>query len=266
MKNNLYGKHVVITGGGSGIGAALAKEFLAREARVIIIGRSKKPPLFGDYYQADMSEFDQAEAVFKKVLQKYDYIDYMINNAGIFMGGEIQDTPIKDWQRVIDNNIYAVANGTHLAYHHMIGIGKGGIVNVASTAGLIPVPAMGIYGSTKYAIVGLTRALRNEATALGIKVSVVCPTIVNTPLYDTATYNGLDKHKILRHRTTLQTPEWAARKIIKGILKGRAVIHTSYVTRAIWAVERVSPALYDFFARRVIQRYRSTIRSDKSAR
>jgi len=144
----------------------------------------------------------------------------------------------------------------------MIKQGYGHIVNVASAAGLIPVPAMGIYGATKYAIVGLTHELRNEAKALGIKVSAVCPTIINTPLYDTAIYNKLDSAKALKGRKTLQSPEKAAAKIIRGIKRNKATINTSVMNHFIWIVYRVAPWAYNIGARRALKVYRAKLRTE----
>lgn len=260
MKNIFAGKNIVVTGGGSGIGEALVQRFVDFGATVVVIGRSNEYKGSAKYYQADMSDAAQSKEVVETIIREVGDIDYMINNAGIFMGGEIRDTPIEKWHTVIDNNIYAVAHGSKYALDHMLARKTGHIVNVASTAGLIPVPAMGIYGATKYALVGLSHAMRNEAASLGVKVSVVCPTVVNTPLYDTALYNNVDKSSVIKARTNLQTAEQAAEAILRGIVKNKATIHTSMATKLIWGMYRVSPGLYDFFARRIVRMYRAEYR------
>lgn len=207
-----------------------------------------------------MAILTEAKQAFSQALSRLNQIDYMINCAGIFMGGEIRDTEMENWHRLIDNNVYAVAHGAQLAYWQMIKQGNGHIINVASTAGLIPVPGMGIYGASKYALVGLSHEMRLEAAALGVKVSVACPTIVNTPLYDTAIYNKVNHERALDSRQKFQTPDEAARKILIGIRRNQATIHTARSTKIISLVYRLMPGLYGLVARRVVSVYRRKFR------
>ena len=271
MKKQFKDAVVVVTGGASGIGKEIVNQLVDVGAQVIIVGRTKKTGVqfvkeLHDrghevtFEQVDMVKEKDVEKMFKRIAKKYGKIDYFFNNAGIFMGGEIRDTKLDNWHKVAHNNIFATMNGSHYAYQYMIEQGFGHIVNVASAAGLFPVPAMGIYGSTKFAIVGLTNALRNEAKALNVKVSAVCPTVVNTPLYDTAIYNKLDKTKALKSRKTLQTPQAAAKKIIRGVAHNRATIHTAFSTKAAWMIYRIAPSLYNIGARRIIRLYRAKLR------
>lgn len=272
MKTPLAHSVVVVTGGASGIGKEIVNQLVRKNARVIIVGRTrktghsfqkelKKQGFNVDFEHVDMTHQKDVEKMIDRIVKKYGMIDYFYNNAGIFMGGEIRDTKIEHWHEVAHNNIDATMNGTHYAYQQMIKQGFGHIVNVASAAGLFPVPAMGIYGSTKFMIVGLTHTLRNEAKAFGVNVSVVCPTIVNTPLYDTAIYNKVDAGKALKTRGTLQTAEVAAKKIIRGVRRNRAVIHTSFVTHATWLLYRIVPGIYNLAARRILKVYRKKLRA-----
>ena len=262
MEQLFKNKNIIITGGASGIGASLTARLRGYGARVIVIGRTSRPSV-KDYIQADMANFEEAKRAFDQAVTEMNQIDYMINSAGIFMGGEVRDTPVENWHKVIDNNIYAIAHGSHLAYQQMVHQGNGHIINISSAAGLFPVPAMGIYGATKYALVGLSHEMRNEGAALGVKVSVACPTIVDTPLYETALYNNMDKRRILQSRRKLQTAEVAADKILKGIQRNQATIHTSVMTVGAWSLYRILPRVYDAIARRIIRRYRSGLRAEK---
>lgn len=259
MEQFFKGKNIIVTGGASGIGASLVAQLTNYGASVIVIDRSparnKKT-----YIQADMANFEEAKHAFDQAISEMQHVDYVINSAGMFMGGEIRDTAIENWHTAIDNNVYAVAHGAHLAYQQMVRQREGHIINIASTAGLIPVPAMGIYGATKYALVGLSHEMRNEGAALGVKVSVACPTIVNTPLYDTAIYNNVDTQRIMHSRQKFQTPDLAAQKILRGIRHNHATIHTSIATKFIWYMYRIFPGLYDSIARRVTSSYRNNVR------
>ena len=260
------GSSIVITGGASGIGLSMVRQLKELGANLVVIDRDgatgkrlQREMSDVTFIRADMADAKEAEIAVRKSVEALGSIDIMVNDAGIFMGGEMRDTPIENWQIVTDNNTRAVYNGTHFAYQYMLAKKSGHIVNVGSAAGLCPVPGMPIYGASKFAISGLTWALRNEAKSLGIDVSLVCPTVVDTPLYDTAIYNAFDTKKI-KNRSSLQKPEVAALRIIVGMARKRATIHTSFSTRATWWVFKVSPWLYDVMARKVHKVYRSSFR------
>ena len=263
---------IIITGGASGIGKELARQLLERGAEVIIIDRneSSRAGILSEfqsdsshitYIIADMADKQQAANAFETILQKHSKIDYVINGAGVFLGGEIRDTPLESWHFITQNNTFAVMNGTYYAYEAMRAQARGHIVNIGSAAGLMPIPAMGIYGSTKYAIGGLTQALRNEAKECNVRVSLVCPTIVDTPLYDTATYHKVNKKRALERRASFQSVDVAAARIIRGIKKNKPVIHTSASTQFISLIYRCSPTLYNLFARIILKKIQGSVSS-----
>jgi len=259
--NHFKNAVVIITGGASGIGYALAQQLDKLGARIVVVDRIEKPRDFlYDYHKADMTNENEVEQLFLSVDKLYGRIDYVFNNAGIFMAGEIRDTPLENWHKVIDNNIWAVSNGAQHAYQYMLKQGSGHIINVSSAAGLFPVPIMGIYGASKFAILGMTHELRNEAKQFGIKVSAVCPTIVNTPLYDTAIYNNFDKEKALKQRERVQSVEVAARRIVKGVAKNKATVHTASSTKFARGMYVFAPGIYNYFAQRALKAYRSSLR------
>lgn len=262
---------VVITGGASGIGQALAQRFAALGSIVIVIDRQNEilqktvAAFQAEGYDihpefVDMIHAEDVEAAFRRIIATHHKVDYMINNAGVFTGGEMRDTPLRDWHAIMQANVASVINGTYYAYQAMLSQGSGHIINTSSVAGLVPMPVLGVYGSSKYAITGLTHGLRNEAQELGIKVSLVCPTLVNTPLYDTAQYHRIDTESALSRRESFQSAEVAAERMIKGIASNRRTIQTSYVTQFMYWVYRASPRLYDRWARRAHRKFRSKLR------
>lgn len=272
MRNTSYEhKIIVVAGGASGMGEHLVRQVSAVAGHILILDRNTSAGEalaneLGDTVSFTSLEMTDAAAV-KKVLQiingKYERIDYFFNFAGTFLAGEIRDTPLSDWNAIFKSNIEPIINGTTAIYEIMQKNGFGHIINVASSAGLFPVPIMNIYGATKSAIVSLTLGLRMEAKTFGIKASVVCPTIVETPLYDTALYAGLNKKKALsylKNRAHVQQPQQAAKQILKKVAKNRTIIHTSRSTQVGWAVFRLSPALYMYFAKKYITLYRRTFR------
>jgi len=273
MKSTFKEAVVLINGGASGIGKELAYQLGELGSQIIVADRNGSAAkhvykelisrgVSANYKKVEMTDASAVKELVDSVLKEYGRIDYVFNSAGIFMGGEFRDTPIEKWEAVAANNINAIMNGTHFAYQVMLKQKHGAIINFGSAAGLHPVPAMGIYGSTKYAIVGLSLALRNEAKDFGVNVSVVCPTVVDTPLYDTAIYNKVTIEKLSKRRQSLQKPDTAARRIIKGVARNRATIHTSFGTKVTSAVYRVAPWLYDGVSRRIIQAYRRNIRDE----
>lgn len=263
-------KVVVIAGGASGIGEQLVRLLVSFGSQVIVLDRdaekgsalAKDLPSV-DFNHIELGEADRVKRSVRHIMKKYGRIDYFFTTAGVFLGGEIRDTPIEDWNRISISNLSPVWNCTSIVYAAMQKQGYGHIINTASAAGLFPVPAMSIYGATKAAIVALTLGLRNEARTLGIKASVVCPTIVTTPLYDTALYAGVDRRKvlhILKTRKGLQTPDVTARRILKKVARNKAVIHTASSTYGAWLLFRVSTQLYGKAASRFFAIYRKQLR------
>jgi len=270
-------KVIIVAGGASGIGEHLVRQLSSFGKTVIILDRNKKAgaslakelttEITGDviFETIEMTDSKAVSKLLNNLNSKYGPIDYFFNAAGIFMAGEMRDTPVENWHKVMEGNLQPIINGTTSVYEIMQNNGHGHIINFASAAGLFPVPIMSIYGATKHAIVGLTLGLRIEAKTLNIKASVVCPTVVNTPLYDTAIYNNVDIQKALRtlKNPKIQKPELAASRIIKATAQNKAVIHTAFSTKLGWALYRISPELYISASRRFITKYRKSERLRK---
>ena len=270
VHNNFKNKVIIVAGGASGIGEHLVRQLSLFGKTVIILDHNKKAGivLAKQLIGTTIGEvvFEAVEMTNTKAVKKllihldstYGPVDYFFNTAGIFMAGEIRDTPVENWHKVMESNLRPIINGTAIVYEIMQKNGHGHIINFASAAGLFPVPIMSIYGATKFAIVGMTLGLRIEAKTLNIKVSVVCPTIVNTPLYDTAIYNKVHKLKALKFfkNSKIQTPEIAAWRIIKATASNKPIIHTAMSTRLGWALYRLYPSLYIAGSRRFIKMYR----------
>lgn len=263
-------KVIIVVGGASGIGEHLVRQLSSFGKTVIILDRNKKAGttlakklttrVTGEviFEAIEMSNTKSVHKLLHRLNTKYGPIDYFFNAAGIFMAGEMRDTPVENWHKVMDSNLQPIINGTTSIYEIMQKNGHGHIINFASAAGLFPVPIMSIYGATKHAIVGLTLGLRIEAKSLNIKASVVCPTVVNTPLYDTAIYNNVDLSKALRafKNPKVQKPQVAAMRIISATAQNKAVIHTAISTYLAWVLYRISPSLYTTVSQRFITMYR----------
>ena len=191
--HDLSARVAFITGGASGIGAALTSKLTDAGAEVWIADRQ-----FGVAEQLarrldagdaavhaveldvrDPVAFEQAIA---RTVQTSGRIDFLFNNAGIGIGGEIDALSLEDWNDIIDVNLRGVIHGVRAAYPVMIRQGSGHIVNTASMAGLVTTSAQAGYSATKHAVVALSKTMRVEAATHGVRVSVLCPGVVRTPI------------------------------------------------------------------------------------
>ncbi len=195
------GKTVVITGAGSGIGKGLALELAKRQAKVIATdiqadAVQETVKACGGQTEARVLDVCDAKAVCaccEDVARRHGRLDFMFNNAGIGIYGEVYEIPLESWNRIIDINIRGVLHGIHAAYPIMVKQRSGHIINTASLAGLGMVPLFTPYAMTKHAVVGLTRSLRLEAELHGVRVSALCPAAIDTPLLDRTEYTDIPK-------------------------------------------------------------------------
>jgi len=261
-------KVVLLTGAASGIGRALAGE-LVRRGAVVVLTDSQAGPLqdatdqlcrAGGRASAALLDVTDAEAVKRAVDEtaaRHGRLDYLFNNAGIGVGGEARDLSLRDWQEVLDVNLHGVIHGVVAAYPLMVRQGFGHIVNTASVAGLFPLPGEISYTASKYGIVGLSHALRAEAADLGVKVTVVCPGKIETPIYRTSRLVKYDRDKVLSLWPPGITPEKCARLILRGVERNRATVVVTALARSMWWVQRVSPDLALRLARLYMKRMRA---------
>jgi short-subunit dehydrogenase len=258
------GAVVVIAGGASGIGRAMAYQLAEQGAQVVVSNRAgqslesfrREPRPAGPRfttYATDWTAPDEVERLVRQVVGQFGRIDYLFITVGMVQGGEVKDTPLEVIQDVVHTNIDAATIGTHYVYPRMVEQGSGHLVLFASAAGLLPTPLMAFYTLSKYGLVGFAHALRAEGRDLGVKVSVVCPAFVKTPIYEKAHYTNLDKAKtidVLFNRLPIQSPEAAAGRILRGVARNQATIHTWFSAHAAWWLYRLSPSLYLWLAGR----------------
>lgn len=190
-------KIAIVTGGASGIGRAVATSLVARGDTVTVVdlnagGAEEVADRLNALGQGkafaaalDVTDAEAVGELYRAVKADHGRLDLVFNNAGIAVGGLAENLTLDHWNKTIDINLKGVVHGVHAAYPIMLEQGYGHIVNTASLAGLVPMP-MGIpYTATKHAVVGLSLGLRAEAATRGVKVSVVCPGFVDTPLLRT---------------------------------------------------------------------------------
>ena len=252
----------IITGGASGIGAALA-EALGRRGVALwladrqgalaedLAARTRATGGVATAVELDVRDADAFRGVVEEVIGHAGRLDYLFNNAGIAITGEASEHSAADWTNIVDVNLRGVANGIQAAYPVMIRQRFGHIVNTASMAGLIPMPMQIGYSATKFAVVALSRVLRMEAKLHGVQVTVVCPGAVRTPILYGGRYGrftaSLDERVLAPVVERLRPMDAAplARRILAGVERNRAVIVEPAWCRALWYLARLSPALAD---------------------
>jgi NADP-dependent 3-hydroxy acid dehydrogenase YdfG len=176
-------------------------------------------------------------------------MDFLFNNAGVVVFGEVRDYDPADWQNTIDVNLKGIANGIQPAYPLMIDQGFGHIINTASMAGLVPGPLQGVYSATKHAVVALSRILRVEARRYGVKVSAVYPGVVRTPILLGGRYGSLkrsvDASALAEHFNRLQPlePDQLAYRLLRAVDRNRAIIIEPRLARILWYLDRLHPGL-----------------------
>lgn len=191
--NKLINKVVVITGGSSGIGRAIAERFATEGAAVVIAGRTLSKLLEVSRHiesrrgrchvvACDVTVEADAENLIAETLKRYNGCDVLINAAGVFHADEIDQTTAADYDQVLGTNLKGAYLCCREAFKAMKRHGGGTIVNVSSVAGKEAWAGLSLYGASKFGLMGLSQALADEGTPHGIKVSALCPGAVNTPM------------------------------------------------------------------------------------
>lgn len=255
------GKIAVVTGAGSGIGRSTAKLLAQRGAKVHLadINTVNVETVRGEITAAggeavshtlDTTDSDAVEAFAQAVYDEDSRVDLLHNNAGIGHGAPVDATTLEDWRRVIDVNLMGFAYGVHSFVPRMLEQGGGGhILNTASMAGLTPSAGMVPYATTKSAVVGMSEALDAELAPRGIRVTALCPGIINTAIVKDSTMRGsVAKRqdqlvKFYAKRGT--SPDVVARQALDGV-KHKRVIQVSpyHQVMPMWIVKRISPRAY----------------------
>jgi|GEM_PF-1561833 NAD(P)-dependent dehydrogenase (short-subunit alcohol dehydrogenase family) len=187
------GATAIITSGASGIGQAITEELAKKGCEVVladlqfelaeeIAAGIRAAGGKATAVKLDVADHPAMEQVVRDTIVRTGRLDYMFNNAGIFINGGVHLFSIADWEHIVNVNIRGVIHGVHAAYPVMLMQGFGHIVNTSSIAGLIPSAGEVSYAMTKHAVVGLSKSLRAQAGLLGIRVSVLCPGIIRTPM------------------------------------------------------------------------------------
>jgi NAD(P)-dependent dehydrogenase (short-subunit alcohol dehydrogenase family) len=253
-KTPLLGKQAIVTGAGSGIGAALCRALAAAGAEVLCtdidfaaaaatadaLGPRARPT------RLDVTDADAVQAAVDDVVERTGRLDLMFNHAGITWGGDTENLTLAQWNSIIDVNIRGVVHGVAAAYPVMIRQGNGHIVNTASMAGLAAAGLITSYVMTKHAIVGLSLALRTEAAAHGIGVLAICPSGVETPILEKGLPDGFDGREFYssgQGSKSFYDPDRLARDTLRAVAKNKALLVVPRSAHAAWLFARLAPGV-----------------------
>ncbi len=181
---DLHGKVTVVTGGGSGIGLATAHRFAAAGARVVVVDRDDAGPVSAaagaEFRRADVRDAGAMSSIIDATAEQHGRIDAVVNCAGVFVEGAIDDTSDEAMLGSYEVNALGVLHGMRGAAAHMEA--GASIVNVASLAGVVGFPGYVAYGAAKAAVISMTRVAALEYGPRGIRVNCICPGSVDTPM------------------------------------------------------------------------------------
>ncbi|OBI47581.1 short-chain dehydrogenase [Mycobacterium kyorinense] len=255
------GKQAIVTGGGSGIGAALCRALVAAGADVVctdIDGTAAARtadaitgPGTARSAALDVTDAAAVQAVVDEVVDRTGRLDVMFNNAGIAWGGDSELLTLDQWNAIIDVNIRGVVHGVAAAYPMMLRQGHGHIVNTASMAGLTAAGQITSYVMTKHAVVGLSLALRSEAVSRGVGVLAICPAAVETPILDKGAVGGFvgrDYYLRSQGMKTAYDPDRLARDTLTAIQRNKALLVVPKRAHASWLFARLAPGLLQRFS------------------
>jgi NAD(P)-dependent dehydrogenase (short-subunit alcohol dehydrogenase family) len=265
------GKHAIVTGAGSGIGAALCRALIAAGADVVCTdvdgaaaartAESLQGPGTASSAILDVTDAAAVQAAVDAIVARTGRLDLMFNNAGIAWGGDTELLTLDQWNAIIDVNIRGVVHGVAAAYPVMLRQGHGHIVNTASMAGLTAAVQITSYVTTKHAVVGLSLALRSEAVSRGVGVLVVCPSAVETPILDKGAVGGFVGRDYFLQGQGVKTaydPDRLARDTLRAIEKNKAMLVKPRLAHAQWLFARLSPTLMQRMSIGFIKRQRAS--------
>lgn len=238
------GATALVTGASGGIGEAFARELAARGASVVLVARRKDrlEALARELKRAhgvkavafsqDLTAAGAADALFKAAQKKKLRIDLLVNNAGFGLGGDFAEQPPARVTEMLELNVVTLAALTRLFLPGMLERGRGGVVNVASTAAFQPLPYFAAYAASKAFVLSFSEALWEECRGRGVTVMALCPGATVTEFWSVAGLEALPGS---------QTPEQVVATALQGLDDGKSHVISGWMNYALAHVSRAVP-------------------------
>ena len=273
-------RRVLVTGGASGFGQAIAGVYAARGDHVLVTDLAAEPDpaalptatADGEvaYLPLDIRDETAWEKAESWVVEHCGGLDVLVNNAGVGAGGRVDVVPIEDWEWIVETNLLGVVKGCRAFVPLFKEQESGHVVNVASMAGLVHAPCMASYNAVKASVVALSETMLHELASAGIKVSVVCPSFFRTNLASSI-IRGSDPSVeesgaglVSKSRVSA---DLIAARTIAAVDKGRFLVLPSRDGRAALYGKRLAGPAYHWAMKRIGARVvRSAAKRDAAAR
>ncbi|MCA9709132.1 MAG: SDR family oxidoreductase [Myxococcales bacterium] len=267
----------IVTGAASGIGQALAVELAGRGCSLALCdvdepGLEHTRTLAGTdailLRRVDVSDREAVHGLVRETIDHFGQADAIFNNAGVTVQQTVADTSYEDFEWLMGINFWGVLHGTKALLPHLLERGTGAIVNISSVFGIIGFPTQSAYNASKFAVRGLTEALRHELRGTGITVSCVHPGGVRTNIVRSGRFH-VDAGGSTSHEESTRgfeqvarlSPAKAAQIIVEGVRRRRARILVGKDAVVIDGMQRVLPVRYGGLVSRVIDRMKRERRS-----
>jgi NAD(P)-dependent dehydrogenase (short-subunit alcohol dehydrogenase family) len=253
------GKLALVTGAGSGIGRETAL-LCARRGASLAICDIDEAGLADTEREArrlgrdvlsqrvDVGDRAQMQSFAAAVHEHVAAVDLLVNNAGVGLGADFLETPLEDWDWIVPINVMGVVHGCHMFVPAMVARGDGGhVVNLSSAAGYFANPSLAAYTATKFAVLGLSEALRIELRSHGVGVTAICPGLINTPITRNSPLRGgarAHRERVVRlYERRNYGPDRVAQRILHAVQANRAVMPVTAEAWALWWLARFAPPL-----------------------
>lgn len=249
---------VLITGASQGIGKATALLFASKGYDVVLAARhsdhlqavAQEVQTLGKLALAvptDVRDAEQVNTLTQKALAQYGSIDVLVNNAGIYISGPVEQFSLSDWHQAIDTNLWGYIHTIQALLPQFLDQGSGTIVNVSSIGGKVPIPYLVPYSTSKFAVTGLTEAMHSELKPKGIHVCGIYPNLIKSDLMERAIFQGKDDQDAQARREQLnqvlstpvvEKPEDVAKAIWDGVKNQRAevIVGSANVSKAAYGL------------------------------
>jgi short-subunit dehydrogenase len=254
----LRGRKALVTGAASGIGRAIAMA-LAREGVDLFLVDIDEAGLVAVTTEARQSAVEvlsrrcdvgapaDVSAVVADVLDRWDGVDILVNNAGITYYGRTEEMSAEHWDRLLRVNLHSHIQFTRELLPSLLARREAHVLNVCSMFGLIGMPKLAAYSTSKFAMVGFSDALRAEYGREGLGVTALCPGFVATNLFTSAPLPENGKGPKVPPRVFCTTPEKIARAAVRAIRRDRRLVVVEPFAKVLTTVKRFAPGVVDFF-------------------